>query len=79
MQPRAFLCFYVRRRIRILQHTVQREDILMLYCGLEFKMFKMVDKMGILSFGGQEMSGNVGKCGPIVCFEFWFAMICWCL
>ena len=34
---------------------------------------------GILSFGGQEMSGNVGKCGPIVCFEFWFAIICWCL
>ena len=48
MQPRAFLCFYVRRRIRMLQHTVQREDILMLYCGLEFKMFKMVDKIGIL-------------------------------
>ena len=33
----------------------------------------------ILSFGGQEISGNVGKCVPIVCFEFWFAMICWCL
>ena len=38
-----------------------------------------VDRLGILSFGGQEMSGNVGKCGPIVCFEFWFAIICWCL
>ena len=43
------------------------------------RKYSNINSLGILSFGGQEISGNVGKCGPIVCFEFWFAIICWCL